>query len=184
MTDCTTLSMTDKKWYALRDLKRPNALKRAWEMFEDRQMEVFTPKKWVLTTVKGERKPKEVAFIPDLLFVHESREMLDPVIETTETLQYRFRKYGAQDEPIVVPDDDMERFINAVNTSGSTKYYLPEDITPAMHGRKIRIVGGPLDGYEGSLVTTRGSKVRRLLVELKGFLAAGVEVEPEYIQLI
>lgn len=184
MADCKTVSMTDKKWYALRDLKRPNALKRAWEMFEDRKMEVFTPKKWVLVTVKGERKPKEVAFIPDLLFVHESRDVLDPVIESTETLQYRFRKYGAQNEPIVVPDDDMERFINAVSVSKSPKYYLPEDITMTMYGREIRIIGGPLNGYEGSLITTRGSKTKRLLVELKGFLAVGVEVDPEYIQLI
>jgi len=176
--------MTEAKWYALRDLKRPNALQRAWEMFRDRKMEVFTPKKWVLVTVKGKRKPKEVAFIPDLLFVHEAREVLDPIIEATATLQYRFRKYGVQNEPIVVPDADMDCFIHAVNISESPRYYLPEEITPAMHGRKIRIVGGPLDGYEGSLLITRGSKVKRLLVELNGFLAAGIEVNPEYIQLI
>ena len=46
------------------------------------------------------------------------------------------------------------------------KYYLPEEITPEMHNRPIRIVGGPLDGYEGTLLTTRGSKVKRLLVEI------------------
>lgn len=184
MTDSKPLSMTEARWYALRDLKRPNATRRAWEMLRDMKMEVFTPKKWVLATVKGERKPKEVAFIPDLLFVHEARKALDPIIETTETLQYRFRKYGAQNEPVVVPDADMERFIHAVNTSESPRYYLPEELTPAMCGRRIRIVGGPLNGYEGSLVTIRGSRVKRLLVELKGFLAVGVEVEPEYIQLL
>jgi len=53
-----------------------------------------------------------------------------------------------------------------------------------MHGRKIRIVGGPLDGYEGNLITTRGSKVKRLMIKLQDFFAAGVEVNPEYIQLI
>ena len=53
-----------------------------------------------------------------------------------------------------------------------------------MYGRKIRIEDGPLSGYEGSLLTTRCSKVKRLLVELEGFLAVGVEVAPEYIQLI
>lgn len=184
MADCKTVAMTKAKWYALRDLKRPNAIQHAWEMFQDKKMKVFTPKKWVLVTVKGKRERKEVAFIPDLLFVHETREVLDPIIETTATLQYRFRKYGVQDEPIVVPDADMERFIQAVNSSKSPKYYLPEEITPAMYGRKIRIVGGPLNGYEGSLLTTRGSKVKRLLVELKGFLAAGIEVNPEYIQLM
>ena len=50
--------------------------------------------------------------------------------------------------------------------------------------RKIRIIGGPLDNYEGFLLTVRGSKVKRLLIELPTFLAASVEVEPEFIQLI
>ena len=53
-----------------------------------------------------------------------------------------------------------------------------------MRNRKIRIVGGHLDGYTGTLVTTRGSKTKRLLVELPMILAASVEVEAEYIQLI
>ena len=50
--------------------------------------------------------------------------------------------------------------------------------------RKVRIVGSPLDGYVGYLLTIRGSKVRRLLVEVKGLLAVGVEVTPEYIQFL
>lgn len=182
--DCKTVPITGAKWYALRDLKRPNATRRAWEMFVDRKIMVFTPKKWVLVTVRGKRIPKEIAIIPDLLFVYETRRVLDPIIASTETLQYRFRKYGVQNEPIFVPDADMERFIHAVGASESPKYYLPEEITPAMYGRKIRIVGGPLDGYEGSLLTIRGSKVKRLLVELKGFLSVGIEVNPEYIQFV
>lgn len=185
MTCSRPVSTAEAKWYVLRDLKRPNAIRRAWEeLQDDKKIEVFTPKKWVLATVNGMRKPKEAAVIPDLLFAHETREVLDPIIEDIETLQYRFRKYGAQNEPLVVPDSDMERFIYAVNTSESPKYYLPEEITPRMRNRRIRIVGGQLDGYEGALLTIRGSKTKRLLVELKGFLAAGVEVNAEYIQLI
>jgi hypothetical protein len=53
-----------------------------------------------------------------------------------------------------------------------------------MYNRPIRIVGGLLDGYEGTLLTTRGSKVKRLLVEIPHLLAVGVEVDPDYIQLI
>lgn len=176
--------MEKTEWYALRDLKRPNALLRAWEMFEEMKMDVFTPKKWTLTKVKGERKPKEVAIIPDLLFVHETRTVLDPIIENMETLQYRFRKYGGRNEPVVVPDKDMERFIRAISSSEKPMYYLPEEITPQMYGKEIRIAGGPLNGYEGRLLKMRGSKVKRLLVELKGFLVAAVEVSPEYIQVV
>lgn len=53
-----------------------------------------------------------------------------------------------------------------------------------MHNRSIRIIGGLLDGYEGTLITTRGSRVKRLLVELPNLLAVGVEVNPDYIQLV
>ena len=53
-----------------------------------------------------------------------------------------------------------------------------------MRKRQVRIIGGLLDGQTGTLVTTRGSKTKRLLVELPALLVASVEVEPEYIQLV
>ena len=146
------------RWFVMRDLKRTNAKLPAYKLLDGKKME-------------------------DLLFVHETRKNLDAVVKKTPTLQFRWLR-NTWREPMVVVDADMERFIRAVNATESPKYYLPEEITPAMYGRRIRIVGGPLNEYEGSLLTTRGSKVKRLLVELKGFLAVGVEVDPEYIQLI
>lgn len=173
------------KWYALRDLKRPNAKQPAYRVLEkEHKMKIFTPMKEKIVTRKGKRVKTEVPFIPDLLFVHDTLEHIDPIVEKTETLQFRYRTGGAQYEPIVVPDEEMERFIYAAGQSESLKYYFPDEITPQMYGRRIRIVGGNLDGYEGCLITTRGSKVKRLLVELKGLLAVGVEVNPEYIQFV
>ena len=157
----------------MRDLKRANAKVPAYKLLEEMKMEVFVPMKWHLVTRKGMRIREEVPFIQDLLFVHETQNNLDAVVEKIPTLQYRWLR-----------GTDMERFIRAVDATESPRYYLPEEITPTMYGRKIRIEGGPLSGYEGRLLTTRGSKVKRLLVELEGFLAVGVEVDPEYIQLI
>ena len=170
------------KWYALRDLKRPNAKQPAYKVLgKEHKMEVFTPMKEKIVIQKGKRVRTEVPFIPDLLFVHDTLDNIDPVVEKMKTLQYRYRTGGEHYEPIIVPDKDMERFIYAVSQSESPKYYLPEEITPQMYGRRIRIIGGNLDGYEGCLLTVRGSKVKRLLVELKGLLAVGVEVSSEYI---
>ena len=63
-------------------------------------------------------------------------------------------------------------------------YYKPIEITDAMYGKKVRIVGGTLDGYEGRLLSVKGMRKRRLIVELPGFISVAVEVEPEYIQLL
>lgn len=172
-----------KQWFVMRDLKRTNAKQPAYRLLAEQQVEVFTPMKWTLVTSKGKKVRKEVPFLQDLVFVHDTREKIDPIVAKCPTLQYRFLRKTYR-KPMTVPTSEMERFIHAVSSSESPRYYLPEEITPEMYSRKIRIVGGPLDGYEGCLLTMRGSKVKRLLVELPNLLTAGVEVSPEYIQLV
>lgn len=167
----------------MRDLKRTNAKQPAYRLLAEQQIEVFTPMKWTLVTSKGRKIRKEVPFLQDLVFAHDTREKIDPIVAKCPTLQYRFLRKTYR-KPMTVPTSEMERFIHAVSSSESPRYYLPEEITPEMYSRKIRIVGGPLDGYEGCLLTMRGSKVKRLLVELPNLLTAGVEVSPEYIQLV
>lgn len=167
----------------MRDLKRTNAKQPAYRLLAEQQVEVFTPMKWTLVTSRGKKVRKEVPFLQDLVFVHDTREKIDPIVAKCPTLQYRFLRKTYR-KPMTVPTSEMERFIHAVSSSESPRYYLPEEITPDMYSRKIRIVGGPLDGYEGCLLTMRGSKVKRLLVELPNLLTAGVEVSPEYIQLV
>lgn len=171
-------------WYVMRDLKRANAKEPAYRLLADKQFHVFTPMQWKIVVRRGKRLREQQPFIRDLLFVHEPRHRLDPIVEQIPTLQYRFYHGGKYCDPMTVPEQDMQRFIHATQATDSPVYYLPEEINPGMHGKQIRIVGGPLDGYEGRLLTTRGSKVKRLLVELPGLLAVGVEVNPEYIQLM
>lgn len=181
-----TVSEGEKRicWFVMRDLKRANAKLPAYKQLADEHFEVFTPMKEQLSVRGGKRVREKVPFIQNLLFVHDTREAIDPFVEKYPTIQYRFRKGGGYKNPMTVADADMERFIHAVNVSENPKYYLPGELTPAMCGRNIRIVGGPLDGYEGKLLTVRGSKTKRLLVELPEFFSVGVEVNPEYIKLL
>jgi len=172
------------QWFVMRDLKRPNALRPAYLELSEAGFEVFTPMRHVLKVCRGVRQRAEVPFINDLLFVHSTRSALDPIVATTPTLQYRFARGAAANTPIVVRDTDMDQFIAAVKTVKNPAFYSPSEITPAMHKKKIRIVGGQLDGYEGILLTVRGSKVKKLLIEIPGFIAAAIEVEPQYIQFI
>ena len=171
------------QWFAMRDLKRRHAKLPAYKLFENLKVSYFTPMVHRLVVVNGKRVDQEVPFMPDLLFVKDTREHLDLIVESTEKLQYRY-KIGVQHAPIIVPSAEMERFIYAVESSENPKFYSLNEVTPEMVNRKIRIIGGKLDGYTGTLVTTRGSKVKRLLVELPSLLAASVEVEAEYIQLV
>lgn len=171
------------QWYVMRDLKRRNAKEPAYKQLQELGVEVFIPMKWQIVIRKGEKIREEIPVIQDLLFVHDSRQHLDPIVESTKTLQYRWLRNTFR-KPMTVSDSEMEKFIFAVNQSESPKFYLPEEITPQMYGRRIKIIGGFFNGYEGYLITTRGSKVKRLLIELKGCLAVGVEISSDYIQII
>lgn len=179
------LDDNDKElWYVMRDLKRPNAKYPAYRQLQELGFEVFVPMKWLLTVKHGKRVREKTPFIQDLLFVHTTCGKLDPIIRKTPTLQYRYARGDAFQNPMTVRETDMERFIHAVNASDDLTYYLPGELTPGMYGRAIRIVGGTLDGYKGKLLTVRGSKVKRLIVELQGFFSVGVKVESEYVQLL
>lgn len=171
------------QWFVMRDLTRPNAKQPVYKLLDGLNIRNFTPMVWKLMLNHGKRERRQLPFIHDLLFVYASRAELDSVVETLPTLQYRYLR-GGYKMPMTVRAADMQRFMHAVRFSSSPQYYRPDEVTPSMRNRRIRIIGGNLDGYEGSLITTRGSKVKRLLVEIPMLLAATVEVETEFIQLL
>ena len=164
------------QWFVMRDLTRPNAKRPAYVQLEETGIRCFTPMVWKVCTV-------HVPVIHDLLFVHSTHAELDPLVESIGTLQYRFLR-NFHNTPMTVRSGEMECFIRAVSACEQPQYLSPDEVTLAMCNRRIRIIGGRLDGCEGYLLTTRGSRRKRLLVELPSLLAAAVEVEPEYIQLI
>lgn len=172
-------------WFVLRDLKRSNAKSPAYKALPNLGFETFTPMHWVLKDIPtGGKTRVNVPFIHGLLFVKSLKSELDKVIDKTETLQYRFVK-GKQQTPMVVPMEEMEQFIKAVTAEHSSCiYYSPEEVKPEMFGKKVRILGGTLDGTTGDLITKRGSKKKRLMLQLDGLLMASVEIKDGLIQFI
>ncbi len=173
------------QWYVLRDLKRPNSKTPAYKVLPELGFEVFTPMRWVLKDNPGGGKTRMyLPYIQSLLFARSLRPALDAVVRKTATLQYQFVKGAPRHTPMVVPTADMTRFISAVRASQSCVYYSPDEISPDIIGREVVIKGGPLDGFQGKLLKMRGSRKKRLIVELKGIVVAAVEVAPEFIQLL
>ncbi len=172
-----------KQWYVMRDLTRPNALRPAYKMLAEQGIACFTPmvERIVMRGGRGERC--QVPFLHDLVFAYERRSVLNCLTARVPTLQFRFLRH-AYKLPMTVNEADMQRFIHAVSATSSPRYYRPDEITPDMLRRPVRIVGGPLDGYEGYLLSLRGSRTRRLLIELPALLAASVEVCPAYVELL
>lgn len=171
----------DKKWYVMRDLKRRTAKVLAIHELADAGFEVFTPMTQMVMTIGGRRQRKDVPVIQDLLFIHESKPKLDVFVDSCPHLQYRYVRGRSINDPMSVSDAEMQRFIRAVTATETPLYYRPEEITEAMKGKEMRIVGGLLDGMEGRLLSIKGMRKRRLIVEIPDCLVAAVEVDPEFI---
>lgn len=172
-----------RQWFVMRDLSRHNAKLPAYKLLDQMKIEIFTPMIRKLVVCKGKRIPLLVPFMQDLLFVHDSRRTLDPIVERVSTLQYRFLRDGYR-TPMTVRDGEMESFIQAVKSSVNPCFFKPQELTRAMLGKRVRIIGGPFDGREGLLQKLQGSRSKRLFIELADLLVVSVEVEPEYIQLL
>lgn len=175
-------------WYVLRDLKRPNAKHPAYKVLQEEpyhlQDKLFVPLVQRVYTRSGKKVVMYVPFMTDLLFVHEERQVLDPIVQSINTLQYRYAKGCKQHDPMRVSHAEMSRFIEAVRRAEHVEYYSLEEVSPQLYGKRIRIIGGLLNGYEGRLLSKRGSKHKSLLIDLIGVMSAAIQVESEYIQLI
>ena len=97
--------------------------------------------------------------------------------------QFIYKKGGMENEPIIVPEKQMEDFINACEHSEKPLYFRPDELNLAK-GTKIRIIGGLLNGTEGTLLKVSGARSKRLVVSIPGTLNVAVEVSPDLIEVI
>lgn len=174
---------SEKQWFVMRDLRRRNSNVLAVHELSEAGLEVFTPMTQIIMTIGGRRQRREVPVIQDLLFVHETKDTLDPYVEKCTTLQYRYVTGRTKDNPMTVRHADMEKFIRAVTNTSTPLFYRPGELTPSMYSKPVRIIGGIFNGYEGRLLSVKGMRKRRLLIELPGLITAAIEVQPEFIQM-
>lgn len=164
-------------WFVMCDQKRRNATEPAYKMLERIGFEVFTPLTRKVVGRGKNKKVVEIPFIVDLLFVHSTREKLDPVEERTPTLHYRFKKGGAYREALVVREDDMNRFIHAIQNTEIKEFFGIDEVPKEIIGSKAIIHGGPLDGYNVTLRKLRGSYKKHIFVELPGLACTELELK-------
>ena len=72
----------------------PNAKLPAYKQLSDEHFEVFTPMKWSLSEKGGKHERRLIPVMQDLLFVHTTKLKIEPIIQKTKTLQFRFDRGG------------------------------------------------------------------------------------------
>lgn len=98
-------------------------------------------------------------------------------------LQWMYQRGKSIDKHMIVPTEEMENFIRAINSKLESITYISPSEAANFLGKRVRLHGGPLDGVEGVLAESRG-KTKRIVVKAGAYIAIEIKVIPEVIEIL
>ncbi|MDE7381493.1 MAG: UpxY family transcription antiterminator [Muribaculaceae bacterium] len=172
-----------RRWHAMSAPYRREL--QARDLFEAAGLEYFLPMRYILVTLPGGKKKRELRpAVPSLIFVKGTRKELQTLKDQKGIVQYLCRPEGERNVPIIVPDVQMNAFRKAIeNSLNNFIYFRPGELNLSL-GKRVRIIGGALNGCEGTFMKVKGARSRRLVIMLEGLGAVAAEVSPDFIELI
>lgn len=166
---------TPYQWFAMRATYKREITAR--DYLVSKGIEVFVPMKKVVKVVRGIKRKVTEPAINSLIFVYAQKEVLQQVKMGVEYLQYLTRKVEGRNVPIVVPQRQMEQFIQVVQDDTVDKtFFAPDEVELAL-GTRVRVHGGPFDGMEGVLAKIKGKRKKQFFINLDGLVAVNTIIE-------
>ncbi|MBR5850625.1 MAG: UpxY family transcription antiterminator [Alistipes sp.] len=174
----------EKVWFAMRATYRREMI--AKRQLEALAIESFVPMRYELQQRGTRRVRKLVPAIHNLIFVLAEPSRLQAAKAKMPYLQYIIRKgFQERGSKIIVPKEQMERFIAICGTMDDELTYLAPTEVHLEVGQRVRIHGGSCDGQEGHLVKVPGFRSRRVVVAIEGVvMVALAKVAPEQIEVL
>ena len=175
------METAEVRWFAMRATYGRNMM--AQRQLEGWGVESFIPMRQ-RTSKSGHRvKTEIVPIVRDLIFVHSAKEGLQEAKRKIEFLHYITHPVNGRNEPIEVPEEQMEQFMRFCECGGEVESACNE--SDYRVGERVRVVQGALKGVEGRLVKIQGKRARRFVVAIDGVVAMSVEgIKAEEIEKI
>lgn len=170
-------------WYAM---SVPyNRVIKIKEILDKKQIECFVPMRYEIRTVKGRKTRLYIPAVSNLIFVHATATSLKHFKQAHTSLQYLVRNVNGTSQKIIVPDKQMEQFIQICQTNDEQLQYLRPDEINFSKGTRVRIHGGTFDGIEGTFVKIKGHRNRRIVVQINDVFAIAIsEISPDLIEVL
>lgn len=166
---------SQEQWFAMRATYKRELL--AKDYLTSKGFEVFLPMKTVIKVVRGIKRKLSVPAINSLIFVYAQKEMLQQAKWGVEYLQYITRKEDGKNVPIVVPQRQMEQFIQVVQDDTIDKTFFAPGEVDLSTGTRVRVHGGPFDGYEGVLLKVKGKRKKQFCLDIPNIITLNTVIE-------
>lgn len=166
------------EWFAMRvTYHRELEAKR---LLDERGVENFIPMKYEKSVRTGRKHL--VPVIHNIIFVRTTASRIQELKKPTcvPLLQYMMdQRLGKK---ITVPEKQMRQFIAVTGTYDETlRFFGPSEIN-FTKAQKVRITGGMFEGCEGVFVKVKGSRAKKVVIEIQGIVAVAlVSVHPDLV---
>lgn len=171
------------QWYVMRAYKNE---KKAEELLSgEHGLSFFIPKRKSIQTSNGKKVVRLVPVIRSLVFVRATqKEIVTFKREIYNSLQFVTWKCDDRLLYLTVPDNQMRSFIEVCEQKDrEVTFHRPDEIQ-LKKGERVRVHGGSFNTMEGYFVKVARKRSKQFVVIIPDILAASLEVEPEYIEII
>lgn len=168
-------------WYAMRATYRRES--DAMRLLEKEKLGCFIPMQYKISVKNGKKIRVLVPVIHNLIFVHARPSEVKRIKSQVTYLQYITDTRSG--EKIIVPDSQMQRFIAVAGTYNDHLMYFQPDELNLSKGTKVRVTGGEFEGQEGIFLKVKGTRDRRVVIEIQGVIAVVMAtIHPDLIEVI
>lgn len=165
----------ERYWFVMRSSYSREM--KARELLERDGFECYVPTCQERVERNGKIEQRTVAVVHNLIFVHSTREALDPwkrLHEEDAALRYTIDK--STQKPMIVDDKSMEDFMRVIAQADDSLLFLDNPGIILTKGQKVEIILGPLKGVQGYILRIR--RDRRVVVSLHGLVSVALASMP------
>lgn len=165
-------------WFAMRVTYRREL--EAKRLLDEKGVENFIPMKYEKSARTG--KKSLVPVIHNIIFIRATASGIQELKQPTRIPMLQYMMDQRLGKKITVPEKQMRTFIAVAGSyDESLRFFGPAEIN-FTKAQKVRITGGLFEGCEGVFVKVKGSRYRKVVVEIKGVVSVAlVSVHPDLV---
>lgn len=124
--------------------------------------------------------------IPNYVFAHASARLLKAAVGTPGTALGHANFVRRDDKegrrvPVTVPQNEMESFIAIAGNEEERVLFLNPSELDFTKGERVRIIGGPFEGVEGTFMKVSKKHEKRVVVKIEGISAVATTALPSVL---
>lgn len=146
--------------------------KKVRELLRKMGIECFLPSQFLVRQWKYRKTRIEQLLIPMKVFVHIAEHEKARVLNLH--LVRRFMSEWKKTTPVVIPDDQMSRFMFMLNSAENPVHFFESSLEP---GVKVRVVRGPLQGLVGDFLSMDCHSKIRVGMDVLGYICVEIPME-------